>query len=377
MLFPLMPGRAGVYTYAFGYHGATVYGLMGFAASWFDNSLLMGALAWSGIALLASLVWPLLSKGSCTSTPVRAGVGVALGLLIGLLPPFALVLDGHPVVAWGYILKGWGFFGVATAIALTGFAAALVYSTRGWVLQRYAIAACLLLITAAGAVQEVPTYRAVEGVVGLDTHFGKPPANDDEQVERYSAIKDLLLKSIGQGGDGEHARVLVLPENSLNLDDPALTFLVESKVLRPLKKAGKSAVVGKLALGQDGYLNQAALIEDGQIRATVDQRQPALLSMWRPWNAEHFPMDWRRDTAMQIGSGMVGRIMVCYEEYIPVLFMLDELRGGHDLSVIISSNWSATDRRLPEIQRLHSLGMAKMFDRAVVRAVNYPSKETP
>lgn len=372
MLFPLQRGRCGVYAYACGYHATTVYGLMGFAAGWFGDSLLMGAVAWSLLAMLASIVWPLFIKGTGSSTAFRSGLGVAMGMLVGLLPPFAMVLDGHPVVAWGYLLEGWGFIGVALAISISGIGAATVHAMRDWVLQTHLLAALLAVLAVAGVAHDIPAYKAVNGVVGVDTYFGRPPATDDEQVERFSAVKRVLQKTVGEGGVGEHASVLVLPENTMNLDDPALDFLVDSEVLRPLKRAGKSAVIGKLAQGQTGYLNQAAVIEDGEIRATVDQRQPALLSMWRPWAAEHFPLDWSRNTGFEIARGRVGRVLVCYEEYIPALFMLDELHGGHDFTVIMSSNWSATGARLPEVQRLHSLGMAKMFNRPVVRAVNYP-----
>ncbi len=373
ILFPCMKGRAGVYAYAFGYHACTVYGLMSFASAWFNDSIVMGALSWFMLAALASVVWPLFVSGDKSNSAWRTALSTSLAMVAGLLPPFALVLDGHPLPAWGYVLEGWGFLGVAVAITATGACAGLVRYTNGMLMQRHLLIVGLALTWAAGAASLTPEFKAPKGVVGVDTYFGKPPAGDMEQVERYGAVSKAIRQVSEQGQVGESAQVLVLPENTMNVDDPALDFMVSSEVVAPLKRAEKSAVIGKIGVDIDGhFLNQAVFISPGKPNVIVDQRQPAMLSMWRPWHAQHFSMDWFRDTRIEMGNGEVARVLICYEEYIPAIFLIDEIRGGHSMAAIISSNWSATDRRLPEVQRLHSLGMLKLFDRAAVRSVNYP-----
>ncbi|KGH23015.1 hypothetical protein P606_13355 [Comamonas thiooxydans] len=368
-----MHGRAGVYVYAFGYHASTVYGLMGFASAWFNDSWLMGAISWGLLSGLAATVWPIFSSGNKAKSSLVAGVSAAVGMSAGLLPPFALVLDGHPLVAWGYLLQGWGFTGVGVAIVGTGIVAGLVFEARGMALHSHLLIVGLSLLAVAGAASAVPEYRTVDGGVGIDTYFGKPPSNDAEQVERYGEIRQTIRSVSDLGKPGADAHVLVLPENTTSLDDPALDFMVSSDVLRPLQRAGKSAVVGKIGQNKDGeYLNQAVFLSPGRREVVIEQRQPAMLSMWRPWSKEHFPLDWSRDTRIDLGNGEIGRVLICYEEYIPALFLMDEFRGEHSMAIIMSSNWSATDHRLPEVQRLHSLGMAKLFDRPAVRSVNYP-----
>ena len=369
-----MRGRAGVYAYAFGYHAFTVYGLMGFASAWFNDSMLMGALSWFALSALAAVVWALFQAGDRSKSPLRAGISASVAMIAALVPPFALVVAGHPLAAWGFVLQSWGFVGVAVAILGTGAATGLVHYARGMALQRHLLIVCLTVLAVAGAASASPEFTAPEGVAGIDTYFGKPPAGDMEQVVRYGEVRKLIREVSGPGQSAEGAQVLVLPENTMNVDDPALEFMISSEVVAPLKRAGKSAVIGKIGMDSEGhYLNQAVLISPGNPNVVVDQRQPAMLSMWRPWHSEHFTMDWTRDTRIDLGNGEVGRVLICYEEYIPAIYLIDEFRGGHTTAVIMSSNWSAADPRLPEVQRLHSLGMLKLFNRSAVRSVNYPS----
>ena len=373
-LFPLMRGRRGVYIYALGYHLAAVYGLMGFASTWFNDSLVMGAVAWFCLGLLASLVWPIFISGRAQNLPVKSALQVCAGMLCSLIPPFALVLDGQPLSAWGFILPGWGFAGVVFAFCCTGVVCAFMTWVKKAGYRVYASAALLCQLFALGLLMPAQDYAKPAGVIGIDTYFGKPPSNDGEHVERFAEIRKIISKTNTSERHIAGASVIVLPENTLNLDDPALDFMITSDVLRPLKRVEKAAVIGKLGYENGQYLNQAVFISNGAIKQTVNQRQPAMLSMWRPWSKEHFTLDWSRDTKIDLGNGLVGRVLFCYEEYIPALFMLDELRGGHAMEIIISSNWSASDPRLPEVQRLHSLGMSKLFARPVVRAVNYAAE---
>ncbi len=352
----------------------TVYGLMGFAAGWFNDSLLLGAISWIGLSLLAALVWSLFNQGDAQENYWKSARGVLIAVIVSLLPPFAYFIAGHPLVGWGYILQGWAFAGVAFAFGLNFFLTACVARWRSKPITHVVcvIAAASLLV--AGAATPSQEFDTPSGIVGLDTYYGAPPRNDDEHVERFASVRAQIKEAVAPGGLAAKAQVIVLPENTMNIDDPALDFLVRSDLLLPLSYANKSAVVGKLSYSKDGYKNQAALLSEGAIRQTVDQRQPAMLSMWKPWATDHFPLDWTRNSALRLADGRVGRVMICYEEYIPAIFLIDELAGGHDLSIILSSNWSATTHRLPEIQRMHSLGMTKLFGREAVRAVNYPVK---
>lgn len=368
-----MRGRLGVYLYAFAYHAMTVYGLMGFAAGWFNDSLLMGVISWFGLSMLGSLVWSVFNRGSVENSLWKTVRGVLLSLVVSLLPPFAYFIAGHSLVAWGFILQGWGFVGVAVALGLTVAMAAGLSKWRSTAIARSVCALVVTLLLIAGAVTPYQDFQTPQGIVGMDTYYGAPPQNDDQHVERFAAVKAQINDAVAPGGVAESAQVIVLPENTMNVDDPALDFMVRSEVLLPLSYAQKSAVVGKMAQTNDGYKNQAALLSDGVIGETVDQRQPAMLSMWRPWAKEHFPLDWTRDSALTLADGRVGRVLICYEEYIPAIFLIDELAGGHDMAIILSSNWSATTQRLPEVQRMHSLGMSKLFGREAVRAVNYPA----
>lgn len=66
--------------------------------------------------------------------------------------------------------------------------------------------------------------------------------------------------------------------------------------------------------------------------------------------------------------------MFCYEEYIPLLALIDEATRDFNLTVAMSNTWAANSETASAIQAYHSQGMALMFGRRILRAENRPGQ---
>ena len=61
----------------------------------------------------------------------------------------------------------------------------------------------------------------------------------------------------------------------------------------------------------------------------------------------------------------------CYEEYMPILSLIDEAAYDHNMVVVLSNLWATKDPLSSLVQGAHTQGMALLFGRRWVRAVNY------
>jgi hypothetical protein len=133
------------------------------------------------------------------------------------------------------------------------------------------------------------------------------------------------------------------------------------------------AVVGREVTQEDGTrLNQALYLSPSGAEQIVNQSNPALLSMWAPWRKDRFTIDWTRDNRLYFDGGAVARVVICYEEFLPFIFLRDEWRGGHDVVLAMANAWPTSDVTLSAVQIAHTEGMAKLFGRKVVRSENRP-----
>lgn len=367
LVMPLAKSRAGVYAVALGYTLAAMRDFIGFSANWFDGSIVAGLGCWAALSALASAPWPLVF--STNGTRLRKAVGIGTGFLLALLPPFSSVVPAHPLIGWGFILPGTGFLGVITAMVITVWSAYIIQGVR-FRTAFTCVAMCVALTASLGQIQgsvlEESSPRAIDAI---NTFYGKPPVNDAERVARVFDVAGSLLDAHEANPS---ASVLVLPETTLGRVDSAFESLIKFNIDSIAAEKNVTIVLGAERSDRGELLNEAQVILSTGERATVRQRHPALLSMWRPWaKPNHFPIDLTADNLVNLGDGYIARVMICYEEFIPFLYMLDELKGGHQVSLVISNNWSADTASFPHIQALHAHGMFRLFGREYVRSVNF------
>lgn len=84
----------------------------------------------------------------------------------------------------------------------------------------------------------------------------------------------------------------------------------------------------------------------------------------------HFPADWLAGGTVHLGGQVKARIMFCHEEWMPALHLLTEAREDHEMIIAMANLWAAKDPLAAHVQAAHTQGMALLFRRPFVRAVN-------
>lgn len=374
MVWCITPSRPSAWALATAYHLTVVRFIPEFAGTWF-GSIEIGVLLWLGQGALCGLGWAL----AWTSRPGLLATLVAWGLVLvlTLCPPLATILPGHPLMAVGYLLPGMAWVGVA--IYVVGTAGLLVLlrvhlplrasAHRGQILVLLCIAGALLVL---GDRTDPDAGRVVGKVGALTTRWGGFPARDSLEVMQRIDKIGRATRSLA-GGEGEISTV-VFGESVLGIYDPSLYGPLELDVLRDARAAGQTVVVGADLPINGGVLQKSALIflADGASSYVV-ARQPVPFAEWAPWrDTGTYEVNWLGTSVASIGGGVKARIVFCYEEYIPALHLLSEAREDHHMVVVLSNLWAAGPLA-DEIQRAHTEGMARLFSRPWVRAVNFPN----
>lgn len=361
--------RGAVFLVALGYHATAVRGLAEFAANFYGGDLMIGALLWLLLAAASAIGWVLFWKKT-GSAIVRSSL-IVLSMLVTLMPPFASVMPGHPLIGWGYLLPGWGWVGV---FASFGISFAVVYwsAKTGRALGHLIIGALLMSVLAL-TIDTTGVELQSNLVRGVSTSLGKPPADDAQMIDRIQSVRQLIQE---HSHINEAGHILLFPETTLGTLDAGYAPILRASIQNPLYEAKASAIIGWELLDGVKSKNMVTLFRpDGSVEHAM-QRHPALVSMWRPWSETmHFPMSFSKVNRLELNEKYVGALVVCYEEFIPLMFLLDEARGDHNIALIISNSWASVHSSFPEVQRLHSLGMLKLFNRGFARAANFSTAD--
>jgi hypothetical protein len=168
--------------------------------------------------------------------------------------------------------------------------------------------------------------------------------------------------------------VQVWPESILGRHESALAPVLEIELLRPARTAARTLVIGMdLPMAGNRLLNAAvAFYPDGR-RAVAVARQPAPVSLWKPWRrTDTFVADWRASNILDLGDGERAAVIFCYEEYVPLLYLLNEAFDAPTVYLALANTWAASEPEAAAIQTWHSLGMARLFGRPYLKAENRP-----
>lgn len=365
MCLSLMGSRLNVYVFAAGYHLAVLRGSVIFIGGWFD-SICMGLLAWSAFGIVGAMPWAIAwwSRAGKRWTLVAS---VLAGFMLSLLPLFAVLQGGHPLYGWGNALEGMGWFGIVLALGFTGLIAWLPKVER---VKTLAVLIPVLLYVSWH--QPRMEMRGAGQVQAVPTKLGEPPSNDRTVVDRYLKVGEII-KGVKRRLN-EDGLILLFPETTLGAYDSSFAF--NHRMLKStLERSKMGAVIGREVAQEDGTrLNQAVYLSASGAEQVVSQSNPALLSMWAPWKTNTFTIDWSRDNRLYLDGNAVARVVICYEEFLPFIFLRDEWRGGHGLVLAMANAWPTTDVTLSRVQVAHTEGMAKLFGRKVVRSENGAAK---
>jgi hypothetical protein len=332
-----------------------------------------------GLGLSCAAVWTLLWPA--LKTPTRTAVAVLLALLVTILSPVAAVLPGHPIVGLGWLWYGGGWVAIATFFVVTvGLASALVHPA---LVSRFPhkgaawLGVLLLGCVIGGFGHKLDGGDKDRGRIAghfgaMHTTWGSFPANDDEVISRVEKI-GKVVKALAGGDDG--IDTVVFPESIIGIYEPGTHAVIKREVLRGAAAAGQTVIVGAdLPIGGEKHQTVALVFRPDGSSSYIAARQTTPLSQWRPWSSKlHYPADWLGKSVTDVGSGVAARIMICHEEFMPVLHLLSEAFENQQL-VITLANRSASNNELSStIQSAHTEGMARLFGRKWLRSVNGPT----
>jgi hypothetical protein len=377
-LFPMLwigrPSRVAAFACAVAYHLAVVRFLPGFAANWF-GSIVAGFACWLAVGFVSGLVWAVLWPPS-GSKALRVMLSALAVLVMLLLPPFGALVPAHPVVAWGYLAPGSGWVGVALMFILTPTAAAWLRTHErvfpeshvNWTVFGFLFA----VVGIFGLVPQQNDGRSASQVLAVQTQFGRFPAYGSVDVmQRLVRMGELsALQADGQ----DTVKAVVFPETIIGLYDRSLQPAIDLELVSPTKAKGQTLVLGAdLALGGNRFQNAALIFRPDGSSNLLAARQTVPIAQWRPWSrGAHFPADWLATNTVDLGGGRRARFMFCHEEWMAVLHLLSEAREEHELVIAMANLWAAPDPTASYVQGAHTQGMALLFGRAYVRAVNGP-----
>jgi hypothetical protein len=355
--------RLQAFCVVFGYALGMLRFSAGFVASWFNNNLAIGVLVVLAFATITSTVWCL---GWCRSRRWQPRLlAVTAAWLLALAANTGV--PGHPLVAMGYVLPGTGWLGVGVSVAVPAFALAGAGLLRTERARIAAGAAVLVLLAAAGLLLcRPPPAGPIRGIQAEVTHWGVLKGEDDALTR---------MQRMGAAKPGQLAATVVWPESIIGRYDPSLYQVLDLEVLNPARRAGRTQIIGMdIPLPGNRELNSAvAFYPDGRT-ATATARQPAPLSLWRPWRkTDTFVADWTAHNVLAVGQGDRAAVIFCYEEYMPVLYLLNEALDHPTIYLALTNTWAAKDAGAAAIQTWHSWGMARLFGRTYLKAENRPA----
>lgn len=366
--------RSSVALFAMGYHMALVHFLPQYVETFLESRAL-GFAVWVGIGWACALAWSICWTSSQKTW--RIVLSSVSSFVFTLLPPCAVFLPGHPLVAWGYVLEGAGWFGLAAALVLTAQASVIVrqrlhHTNASRALTQAGLVLVGVVLCGLSFMQPTRDGRVAEDFVAFSTAWGRPPTTDEQVIQRIEKTA-LMAREISKGP--EPVRLVVFPETAIGHYDPTFGSVMRLELQHQAESGGQGIIVGAEidVMGQSAQ-NLALLVRrDGTI-SYVKQRQPAPISMWAPWRkVGHFPADWMGNNILAIEPGVNARVMFCFEEYIPMLHLINEARDKHSLVISMANAWAAPTLEATDIQARHTEGMARLFGRKFLRAENYTS----
>jgi hypothetical protein len=375
ILWIMAPDRGAAAGVLGAYALACVRFLPAMAGAWY-GSWLAGAAMWLSIGLVAAAVGAILWPRQNSYAWVT-GMTVSL-LALTLATPLAAVVPGHPLVGWGYLLPGWGWFGVVAMFLLT---TTLAVTLRIWVRERFprkkwivalVFAVAVSLCVKLGVVPDPDGGRLAGRVGAINTAWGPfPQPRSPEALERIGKIAEAT-RNLAGGEDG--LDTVVFPEAIIGLYEPSLFPVLEVELFRVIRRTGQTVIIGAdLQIGPGRFENIALILRPDGTSSWIAARQTSPVSQWAPWSDRlHFPASWLSDSTAPIGRGIQGRFMFCHEEYMPILHLLSEAQGDHQLVVSLANLWAADDPLANSVQASYTQGMVLLFRRNWVRSVNLP-----
>lgn len=343
----------------------------GFAFAWHLGAAWHIALLWQGFfgnAVLGWLVLPLwaaMVASAYAAAPSRWGaLALPLGLIIeAVIPPWALLGFGNPLIAAAGTIPGLGLAGLAIAFLSSFWPAAYLRaeSERQKKVAHVALWVALLIGTVCGS---VPDLKMPDWAWGQETSFGRPPKDLMEHFDRQDSMKSTGSEAIRAG-----VKLVVFPEGSNRSWTEA-----EASYWREISTQARASMASVL-LGvtddlttfhaQDDYINALYDVASGRLYHAM---VPMPIGVWHPWQPlGHVPMRAAFDP-IRLDRGQAV-YTICYEDTILLPALLRYLSATKPVAFVSAANqWFARDW-LSEPQANSVAMTARWMGLPLVRAV--------
>lgn len=337
-----------------------------FAAEALDAALILAG--WLGNGLLIGSLWGGAHRLSRANAPARILAGILLQVAL-LAPPLWLLGIAHPISAWGYLIPGTSHLGL-----IFGLVAPLAAGT--WLARRARVgrAGASVALVIASSVLSVLTEGGQVGsaqVQGASTRWGSPLgwSGEEAPIDRLPRIAEAVKTAKAAGSP---AHTFVWPETALGMASSATPLLMRLELLPTLRRYGATAIIGMDRIEEDRPRVSAVVVRPDGSLEWFDARQPAPISLWRPWDAESYSADWRRRNLVTLSGGERAWISFCHEDVMPGL-LLDALwRYKADHIVSIANNWWMPSDEGAQAQAHAIEGIARLYGIPLTRAANLP-----
>jgi hypothetical protein len=354
MLFPalwaLAPTRMSAALVAAGYFLAASGGLPQGVSNFYGSGLVAGGGLWiaaaSAFVAVHAVAW---TARSGRGPWIRYGVAS----IVLSVPPIGILGWAHPITAAGILFPGWGWLGLAaTAIILLGMI------SRSWPLSTLLFVPFWVWSVMNWSVPEAPARWAA-----VDTQFSGSNGEYADNQQHQETI-DRVVAMAGVGAD-----VVVLPESALGLWTPT----IERLWTRALEGRDVTVYGGAVIVNETGYDSVMLEVNSQATVVRYRQRMPVPVSMWQPWlSLVGAPAGARANffaNPVVPVRGVRVATLICYEQLL-VWPVLQSALGAPDVLVAPANGWWTADTNIVSIQVAASTAWSRLFNLALVTAVN-------
>lgn len=329
-----------------------------------DVGLAMSILVLAVASMLGACAWSL--GWSSSPHPWRKAMACVVGWTITLVLPTALVAPGHPLIGAAFALPRGMAWGVVLVSCIgTAMFVYAVFAEKSKHRFYWLIPVVVFSLVKSFASFEAADDFYVNAVKAKNTNWGGG-ANAVSFERRIGPLQASIEKDIAAGG----VDAFVLPENSMGIWGPEKYDVLSSNVLSPAANAGVTVVLGTRIPERVGVRNAAVAFYPNGTSQTAVSRIPLPVYEWAPWRVDGVVAEVSASNILPIREGLKARVYFGFEELIPLLRLVDEYEGGHQMTLAMADHWSIENFATSQVLSRHGEGLARMFGKPRILAMN-------
>jgi hypothetical protein len=378
------PTRRTSYGAALSYYGAALWPIIPGAKNFFgpDVSVLAALALWFFAAAILAAIWPLVWSANQQQAVWRA----PLGLFLTVVPPLGIIGFVSPLTAAGFLFPRTAWCGLLLCAVLSGALAA-------WP-RRAAIAMVCVAVAANALYFDDP--KPLPDWEGVNTNFGAIAHERVHPVTEYQAAQWIQQYALSAS-----AKVIVFPETVV----PTWTAATEAfwqQTLDRLRASGKTILVGaQIPVGRsqvqpprddfaadlaalhgggpspftrarvrhpNGFAYDNAMLVRGAHAATVVQRIPVPMAMWKPFHLQSARLNLFAPSVVRLASERAA-VLICYEQLLTWPILSSILQKPTALVTIANNHWAA-GTPISAFQAAAVRAWSRLFGIPAVGAIN-------